>query len=433
MKRKAFYILFILLIMCYAAGCTFMSEDSRSTIPPTTPPGTVSVAPTSQSVMNTDTRVSSFTAYNLSIRISSLAVHSGPGYGYATVSYITDQGNYLIVAEEIEKLDGGDATVWGKISGIGWINLEDAQADAGVPSASTEPPVVEFEPYLITIVNPWLEIYVGPGYSYQGNGSIHDGGVYTIVQEAVQYFSSGRSVTWGKLKSGAGWICLDDAKLVTESGPPYRCTECGRADVYISRYALCDECYLIQNPAEYGYCSNCGDPLTYNESLNPWTVCDECPTDFFDSCILCGEVLSESESSANDSLYCFNCLVCGYCGDGISITDITAFGSFICWNCYEREYCCSVCGADCSNSGTIDGMCSACYENAASDKDYCTGCGVELNEWNTAYNGFGQCTDCYYKNLDPEYICDLCGADCSFRGSIEGLCEDCYYATHQDP
>jgi len=248
MTRKIYYLLTVLLVLCFAAGCNFMSDDAQSSIPPSTAPWTESADATVQSIMESETEAPQFTVYTLGISAPKLAVHSGPGYGYATVTYITDQGSYLIVAEEIEKLGGGGATVWGKISGIGWINLEDAHAEAAQPTVSTEPTVVEFEPYLITIVNPWLDIYSGPGYGFQGNGSIFDGGVFTIVQESVQYFDSGRFVTWGKLKSGAGWICLDDARLNTESGPPYRCTECGRADVSISRYALCDECYLKKNP-----------------------------------------------------------------------------------------------------------------------------------------------------------------------------------------
>lgn len=431
MKRMAYYVLAVLLILCSLTGCNAMSDDVQSTIPLNTKPGTEATESTDQSAMDSETDEFRFAAYNLAISSTKLAVHSGPGYSYNTVAYITDQGSYLIVAEEVEKLEGGDATVWGKISGVGWINLEDAQADTTQPSVSTEPTEEEFEPYLFKIVNPWVDIYAGPGYDYQGNGSIHDGGTFTIVEESTQYFDSGRFVTWGKLKSGAGWICLDDAELDTESGPPYRCTECGRADVYISRHALCDECYLKRNPAEYGYCTNCGEPLTYSEYCKPWSVCDDCPTDYFASCVCCGEVLSDNEIAANDSMYCFDCLVCGYCGDRISITDITAFGSFICWSCYEREYCCSVCGADCFYSGTINGMCGDCYENTGSGTDYCTGCGVELTDWNAAYNGFGQCTDCYYKNLNPEDICDVCGADCSFRGSIDGLCEDCYEANRQ--
>lgn len=236
MKRGAFIVLGVLLILFFA-GCNFGSDDVESTIPITT---TLMTGPADQSSVDSQTGPVQFAAYNLTISSPKLAVHSGPGYSYATVSYITDQGSYLIVAEEMEKLDGGDATVWGKISGRGWINLEDSQAAAIQSSVPTEPAEEEFVPYLLHVMNPWLEIYSGPGYDYMGNDSIRGGGVFTIVEETIQYFGSSRFVTWGKLKSGAGWICLDDAKLVTESGPPYRCTECGRADVPISRHSLCD-------------------------------------------------------------------------------------------------------------------------------------------------------------------------------------------------
>ena len=45
-----------------------------------------------------------------------------------------------------------------------------------------------------------LNIRKGPGTNYATNGMITDGGVYTIVETKGN---------WGKLKSGAGWICLD--------------------------------------------------------------------------------------------------------------------------------------------------------------------------------------------------------------------------------
>ena len=40
----------------------------------------------------------------------------------------------------------------------------------------------------------------GPSTSYKINGVIRDKGTYTIVDVKNN---------WGKLKSGAGWICLD--------------------------------------------------------------------------------------------------------------------------------------------------------------------------------------------------------------------------------
>lgn len=45
-----------------------------------------------------------------------------------------------------------------------------------------------------------LNVRSGPGTQYKINGCIRDCGVYTIVNTQNN---------WGKLKSGAGWICLD--------------------------------------------------------------------------------------------------------------------------------------------------------------------------------------------------------------------------------
>ena len=54
-------------------------------------------------------------------------------------------------------------------------------------------------PYTVKVMVDELNIRSGPGTNYPIVGTIKDHGVYTIVQE-----QNG----WGKLKSGAGWICL---------------------------------------------------------------------------------------------------------------------------------------------------------------------------------------------------------------------------------
>lgn len=64
--------------------------------------------------------------------------------------------------------------------------------------ATTEDPVTTS--YLVRVTADALNIRSGPGTSYAITGCIRDKGVYTIVQT---------SGNWGKLKSGAGWICLD--------------------------------------------------------------------------------------------------------------------------------------------------------------------------------------------------------------------------------
>lgn len=62
-----------------------------------------------------------------------------------------------------------------------------------------------FTSYRIRVTANALNIRDGAGTNFKINGVIKDKGVYTIVAE-----QNG----WGKLKSGAGWICLDYTKKV---------------------------------------------------------------------------------------------------------------------------------------------------------------------------------------------------------------------------
>lgn len=57
--------------------------------------------------------------------------------------------------------------------------------------------------YKVKVVHDDLNIRSGAGVSNKVVGSIRDHGVYTIVSDKVV-----DGQTWGKLKSGAGWICL---------------------------------------------------------------------------------------------------------------------------------------------------------------------------------------------------------------------------------
>lgn len=62
---------------------------------------------------------------------------------------------------------------------------------------------IEFSPYLVRISATSLNIRKGPSTSYEKVGSVAKGGVFTIVEE-------NDNKTWGKLKSGVGWICITD-------------------------------------------------------------------------------------------------------------------------------------------------------------------------------------------------------------------------------
>ena len=59
--------------------------------------------------------------------------------------------------------------------------------------------------YLVKVTANCLNIRSGPGTKYKAVGQITDHGIYTIVET---------SGTWGKLKSGAGWISLRYTKEV---------------------------------------------------------------------------------------------------------------------------------------------------------------------------------------------------------------------------
>ena len=61
----------------------------------------------------------------------------------------------------------------------------------------------DFKPYLIKVNTDVLNVRTGPGTNYKIVTQVTFANLYTIIEEKNN---------WGKLKSGAGWICLDYAK-----------------------------------------------------------------------------------------------------------------------------------------------------------------------------------------------------------------------------
>ncbi len=59
----------------------------------------------------------------------------------------------------------------------------------------------------VKVTRPDLGIYTGPGYDHADIGTLLDVGTYTITEQVV----CDEQITWGKLKSGVGWIDLDKA------------------------------------------------------------------------------------------------------------------------------------------------------------------------------------------------------------------------------
>lgn len=78
-------------------------------------------------------------------------------------------------------------------------------------TADSTPTVETSTSYLVRITAEALNIRSGPGTDHKVVGVIKDKGVYTIVEERR---GTQGAPTWGKLKSGAGWVALNYAKRV---------------------------------------------------------------------------------------------------------------------------------------------------------------------------------------------------------------------------
>lgn len=139
--------------------------------------------------------------FTVQVIVSDLNIRKTPN-GAITGKY-TGKGTFTI-----DQVQNG----WGHLkSNAGWIYLENAsyvtigKTVAGSSSTASSTKPVASSSYLVKVTADALNIRKGPGTNYGINGSITNKGTYTIVET---------SGNWGKLKSGAGWICLDYTKRV---------------------------------------------------------------------------------------------------------------------------------------------------------------------------------------------------------------------------
>ena len=77
--------------------------------------------------------------------------------------------------------------------------------------APTPTPAPSGDAYLIQVTTGALNIRSGAGTNTEITGCIRDKGCYTIVET---------NGNWGRLKSGAGWICLDYTKRIDGGSTP---------------------------------------------------------------------------------------------------------------------------------------------------------------------------------------------------------------------
>lgn len=155
--------------------------------------GASSSSSTSTSTSSTNTKFPAV-PFTVNVLISDLNYRSA-GSMSGTVKGQTGKGVFTIT--EV------NSAGWGKLkSGAGWIYLgNSAYVSIGstVSSSSKSTSTNTSSSYLVKVTTDALNIRKGPGTSYDITGCIRDKGTYTIVET---------SGNWGRLKSGAGWICL---------------------------------------------------------------------------------------------------------------------------------------------------------------------------------------------------------------------------------
>lgn len=162
--------------------------------------GGVVVTPPSNSNSGSSTsginKIPSTVPFTVQVLVSDLNYRSQPSMS-GTVKGQTGKGTFTIV-----QVSNG----WGKLkSGVGWIYLENPSYCKIVGTTSAAPSTPASTAYKVRVTVDALNVRAGAGTSYKVNTVIRDKGIYTIVET-----KSG----WGKLKSGAGWICLDYTKRV---------------------------------------------------------------------------------------------------------------------------------------------------------------------------------------------------------------------------
>lgn len=139
------------------------------------------------------------TPFIVEVKISDLNYRSLPSMS-GTVKGQTGKGKFTIT-----QVSNG----WGKLkSGVGWIYLENAEwVKIGATQATSKPAAkpAASTTYKVKVDCGILNVRAGAGTGYKVTTTVKRNEVYTIVETKNN---------WGKLKSGAGWICLDYVKKV---------------------------------------------------------------------------------------------------------------------------------------------------------------------------------------------------------------------------
>ncbi len=137
---------------------------------------------------------STSTSYRVEVTASSLNIRKGVGTGYSVVGSLK-RGDTCVIVEERADSRG---VSWGYLGdGRGWISLSYCRKLSGGESTEVN--------YTVEVTAGSLNIRKSASRTASITGWLSKGDKMTITAEQVD----SRGVTWGKLKSGAGWVSLD--------------------------------------------------------------------------------------------------------------------------------------------------------------------------------------------------------------------------------
>lgn len=127
--------------------------------------------------------------FKVHVNVDNLNVRSGPSTSDTIIGTAKKGSIYNITKTN-------SAGNWGLVKELdGWMSISSDYVTKVVPSETKE--------FMVKILVDNLNIRTGPGTAYQSVGSLDKNDVYTITEVNSQG-------TWGKLKSGAGWISLNE-------------------------------------------------------------------------------------------------------------------------------------------------------------------------------------------------------------------------------
>lgn len=125
-----------------------------------------------------------------------LNVRKGPGMNYDIVETVGMNETFHIV-----EVVGH----WGRLeSGAGWLSVSSAYVRRIDGGATAEQTVKSTKH--VSINCDGLRIRKGPGVNYDKVGTVERGEAFHIIEECG---------CWGRLESGAGWICIDSEYVIT--------------------------------------------------------------------------------------------------------------------------------------------------------------------------------------------------------------------------